>query len=188
MEPFIKDISLFKKYVHTTTCYFEYGSGGSTYYVANLPNVQKVYSVENDIEWANKVENNVKNDKLTLFRIKMPIYKNRFGTPTNEATKEMFLDYISSFSKLTNEEQKQIDLIMIDGRFRVACCLHVLTIINDNQTIMFDDFLNRNYYHVVLKYCDIIEKGSTMIILRKKKTIDYTELQSDFVKYMTEYR
>jgi hypothetical protein len=62
---------------------------------------------------------------------------------------------------------------MIDGRFRVACCLKCFEVINDDCYIIFDDFLNRKKYHVVLNYYDIIEKteDKRMVILQKKKNI-----------------
>ena len=62
---------------------------------------------------------------------------------------------------------------MIDGRFRVACCLKCFDKINENAYIMFDDFLDRKQYHIVLEYYDIIEKttDNSMVILKKKKNI-----------------
>ena len=42
---------------------------------------------------------------------------------------------------LSKTEQDSIDLVFIDGRFRVACCLKCYDIINDNCLIGFDDFL-----------------------------------------------
>ena len=41
---------------------------------------------------------------------------------------------------LSEEEQKEIDLVFIDGRFRIACCLKCFDIISDNCYIAFDDF------------------------------------------------
>lgn len=62
------------------------------------------------------------------------------------------------------------DLILIDGRFRVACCLKVFKQINKECFIAFDDFLDRKVYHIVLDYYDIIEKteNNSLVILRKK--------------------
>jgi hypothetical protein len=73
--------------------------------------------------------------------------------------------------KLSKKEKASIDLVFIDGRFRVACCLKCYNIINNNCVIAFDDFLNRENYHVVLDYFDIEEKteDNRMVILSKKK-------------------
>ena len=68
-------------------------------------------------------------------------------------------------------KQIEINLIIIDKRFRVACCLKCYDVIKDDCLIAFDCFLNRPHYHVVLEYFDIIEKtqDNRMAILRKKK-------------------
>ena len=72
---------------------------------------------------------------------------------------------------LTEDEQKKIDFILIDGRFRVACCLKLFDCIQENCMIAFDDFLNRPQYHVVLEFFDIIEESldKRMVILKKRK-------------------
>lgn len=75
---------------------------------------------------------------------------------------------------IENDKAKDIDLVLIYGRFRVACCLKCYDIIKDNCLIAFDDFLNRSGYHIVLEYFDIIEKtqDNIMVILKKKKNVN----------------
>ena len=65
-------------------------------------------------------------------------------------------------------------MVLIDGRFRVACCLKCYEVIKDNCLIAFDDFFNRKQYHIVLEYFDIIEKSkdNRMVILKKKKNVN----------------
>ena len=74
---------------------------------------------------------------------------------------------------LTKEEQQNIDLVFIDGRFRVACCLKCVDIMNPNCLVAFDDFLTRPQYHIVLDYFDIIDKTTDerMVILKKKENV-----------------
>ena len=59
---------------------------------------------------------------------------------------------------------------MIDGRFRVACCLKCFDVIGSDCVIAFDDFLDRPQYHVVLQFYEVIEKtiDKRMVILKKK--------------------
>ena len=96
---------------------------------------------------------------------------NTYGHPGKNATNIQKINYSSHITKLSKEEQNSIDLILIDGRFRVACCLKCYDIINDNCLIIFDDFFKRQHYHIVLEYFDIIEKteDNIMVILKKKK-------------------
>ena len=64
----------------------------------------------------------------------------------------------------------KIDFVLIDGRFRVACCLKCFGALDENALIAFDDFLNRPSYHVVLNYFEIIEQTADkrMVILKKR--------------------
>ena len=75
------------------------------------------------------------------------------------------INYSNQILLLDPNEIQKIDLILIDGRFRVACCLNCL--------IAFDDFLPREEYNIVLDYYDIIEKteDNNMVILKKKTNI-----------------
>ena len=93
-----------------------------------------------------------------------------WGRPGKNATDIQKKNYSNHILHLSKEEQDSINLILIDGRFRVACCLKCHDIMNDNCLIAFDDFLNRPYYHIVLDYFDIVEKtqDNRMVILKKK--------------------
>ena len=96
---------------------------------------------------------------------------NTWGNPGKDSTLEDWKNYNGQILNLNKEQQKKIDLIMIDGRFRVACCLKYYDVINDECLIAFDDFLNRKYYHIVLDYFEIIEKtqDKSLVILKKIK-------------------
>tara|TARA_B000000565_G_scaffold154016_1_gene116550 strand:- start:121 stop:339 length:219 start_codon:yes stop_codon:yes gene_type:complete len=53
---------------------------------------------------------------------------------------------------------EEIDTILIDGRFRVACALSIFPYINENTLVLLDDFINRqNQFSEVLKYYEIVK-------------------------------
>ena len=58
MEPWFgkNDKKMFYKYLKNTNVYFEYGSGGTTYQAGILNNIKKIYSVESDIQWQDKLK------------------------------------------------------------------------------------------------------------------------------------
>lgn len=165
------DIILFYKYLEKSKIYFEYGSGGSTYQASIRDNIKKIYTVESDIEWINKLKNIIKNKNITFIFNEMDTQPKTWGKFGENATNKQKINYSNQIKNLTKEEIYLIDLILIDGRFRVACCLKCYEIINDNCIIAFDDFLCREYYNIVLEYFDIIEKtdDNKMVILKKKK-------------------
>ena len=176
MEPYLSknDKNLFYKYLDNTNVYFEYGSGGSTYQASIRENIRTIYSVESDSEWRKKLKQIITKPSIRYIYNEMNTLPNNWGNPGKNATNIQKINYSNRMRKLSKEEQDSIDLVFIDGRFRVACCLKCYDIIKDTCLIAFDDFLNRTEYHIVLEYFDIIEKtqDNRMVILKKKKNVN----------------
>ena len=173
------DIKMFYKYLDKAKVFFEYGSGGSTFQASIRSNIKKIYSVESDKGWYNKVKKQITNKKLNYIYNEMDTQPNNWGQPGPKSTPSQKINYSNHMRNISQEEQKRIDLIFIDGRFRVACCLKCFDIIRQDCLIaLSDDFLDRNkkgyHYHMVLDYYDIIDqtKDNRMVILRKKQNID----------------
>ena len=177
MEPLlaINDKQMFYKYLNNSKIYFEYGSGGSTYQASIRNNIIKIYSVESDKKWLNILQQKITSNNVVHFFNEMNVQPNTLGYPGPNSTQAQCINYSNYIRKLTLEQQKSIDLILIDGRFRVACCLKCFDIINTDCFIVFDDFLDRPQYHVVLDYYDIVENtiDNRMVVLQKKKCIDF---------------
>ena len=116
MEPHLapSDKQMFYKYLDKCINYFEYGSGGSTVQASIRPNIKSIISVESDIEWYNKIKNLV--DNVHYIYNDMNVKPNTWGHPGNNATSLQKINYSEHFKKLG----KDSDLILIDGRFRVA--------------------------------------------------------------------
>lgn len=60
------DLLMFYKYLNNTKIYFEYGSGGSTYQASIRSNIQKIYTVESDLEWINNLKKIIINNNITF--------------------------------------------------------------------------------------------------------------------------
>lgn len=175
MEPHLSknDKMLFYKYLDIKTVYFEYGSGGSTIQANIRDNIKKIYSVESDIIWKNAIQNNISKTNITYFFNEMDTVPNTWGYPGKNATDLQRINYSNHIRNLNKEDRDAIDLIFIDGRFRVACCLKCFDIMNNDCVIAFDDFLDRPKYHIVLDYFNIVEQTSDnrMVILKKKMDV-----------------
>ncbi len=165
------DRIMFYRYLDNSKNYFEFGSGGSTYQASIRPNIEKLFSVESDPDWYNKLKTVVKNKNLDYKYIDLKTIPNKWGYPGPSATNQQKISYSDVICKINKEDSSKLDFILIDGRFRVACCLKCFDVIEENCLIAFDDFLNRNHYHIVLDYYEIVEKtkDNIMVILKKKK-------------------
>jgi len=176
MQPWLKpnDKSLFYNLLDNCNYYLEYGSGGSTYQANLRKNIEKIYSIESDIQWQNNIKKKTATDKINYIYVDMKTLPNNWGHPGKDATNEEKINYSEQIRLLDKDIINKIDLILIDGRFRVACCLKCHEVINDNTLIALDDYIPRlNMYGEVLNYFDIINQTSdnNMVILKKKNIV-----------------
>lgn len=184
------DIILYYKWLNNSKFYFEYGSGGSTYNSVINENIEYVFSVETDPIWYEKLCSKLINykNKFRYFFIDLNTSPNTYGVPggaklagvqgecslpKNIEEKNNWKKYSDVFIELDNDIKNNIDLILIDGRFRVCCCLKIFEHINFETIILFDDFKNRKWFQIVLNYFEIIDsnKNGNMVALRKKNVI-----------------
>ena len=137
------DDYLFKQYLLKCNLYFEYGVGASTNWV--LENTQSnIICVDTDKKWIDNIKVLNKSSRIKLNWVNLGDLEN-WGRPKSYYYRERFFDYISN---VWNFNEKA-DVILIDGRFRVACFLYSLINAKINSLIIFDDYNNRPYYHIV---------------------------------------
>jgi protein O-GlcNAc transferase len=169
MEPAIKPLDkiLFYKYLDKATHYMEFGSGGSTYQASIRPNIKSICTVESDLEWIQKLQTKITHPSIQYNYIDIQASPRNLGYPGNDCKPEDMKKY--SDVKIPSET----DLVLIDGRFRVVCCLKLIGQINENCIVVFDDFLDRPQYHGILDYYNIIDKteNNSLVILKKKGNI-----------------
>ncbi len=146
------DDFLFKKYLEDCNTYFEYGVGDSTIWV--LENTKSIIvSVDTDEKWINKVNIAKYKDRININWVNLGELEN-WGRPRTYKYRKHFFDYISNVWKFN----LKADVILIDGRFRVACFLYSLLNAKHNSIIIFDDYTNRPKYHVVEEVLQVYEK------------------------------
>ena len=148
--------------------YFEYGSGASTILADKLH--KKFISLELDKSYHKNVSKILKKKNIIYFNIgpvgeySYPLFKN----------KKLIKKYVETIDKYFKKKTYP-DFILVDGRFRVACCLNLLKFINKknfNTIILLDDFKKRSYYHMLKKYFYIKMIGRIALLLRPKKKFD----------------
>jgi hypothetical protein len=194
-----KEKELFEKYINISNNYYEYGSGGSTYLVCCKENINKIYAVESNTQWIDTIlshkvcYNRKENNKLIIkfYQInknpKQNILANHLKLDENQVFKLQWEKYSQSISELTQKELDSIDFVLVDGRFRVACCLMAINYVNNDCKIAIHDYYfsgkscNRyKTYCVVEKYLDKIEETEQLVIFKKKQNINLDELLKDY--------
>lgn len=107
---------------------FEFGSGNSTLFYANL--VKKVVSVEHDKEWFDKVVAAKAGNSAMIFCELQPD---------------------GDYSKTPLSLGEKFDIIIIDGRDRVNCCKQCLGALNDEGVVVLDN-TERDHYQPAIDF------------------------------------
>ncbi len=155
----------FLKELKKSRFYFEYGSGTSTLIADELN--KNYISIELDSAFYNLIHKKIKKkDKIKLFNIG-PV--GEYSYPILKI-KSKIINYVQSIDKYSKNKNFP-DLILIDGRFRVACCLNLLKfkkIIKNKTKIILDDYKNREEYHILQEFFSIKKIGRLGILKAKK--------------------
>ncbi len=140
-----KSVQRLGKLMAESTCYLEYGSGGTTLKAADI-GVPVIISVESDPDWLDAVDDKIK-DRSTRSEV-IFLYTDigptrEWGLPVDDAGWKNYPGYALDAWTECRSRGLQPDLILIDGRFRVACCLATLLFAKPGARILFDDYLDR---------------------------------------------
>ena len=158
----LNELKAFSYFMKPENIYFEFGSGGSTN-VASYYKLNNIYSVESDVNWHNKLKNNSINAIYLTVDLKT---NGNIGIPGPGTNVEDWKRYIQAYKSEYNA-----DIILIDGRFRVACGLDIFSKIKNNTLILIHDYENRDYYHILEKYYIKIRKWDTLSAFFKNPKI-----------------
>lgn len=174
-----KTNDFFKKTLKKTNFYFEYGSGNSTILIDKYR--KKFISVELDKKFYQLIYDNLKRKSGIIFvdmgvvgEFSYPIFKD----------KKKILEYIKTLNKFFTKN-KFPDFILVDGRFRVACCINIYLLIkkfNRHPIVILDDYKKRNHYKILNKIFDIRKIGRMALLKIKKNNkyfLDFNEFLMD---------
>jgi len=170
------EIKMFEDVVRNCGFYFEFGCGGSTFRACEL-GAKKIVSVESQKMWIDEIKQyeQVKvHPDITFLAI--DINAGDMGRPINNTKQNNFPLYSSAI-----DNYKNIDVVLVDGRFRVACACKA--VINRVQSILIHDFTNRAHYHDILPYIEIIKQTGTLIQARPKSDINMQDLEKLYENY-----
>lgn len=104
----------------------------------------------------------------------------RWGSPLTFASRKNFKAYADS---IWRHEEKP-DLVLIDGRFRVACLFVSLLNANVGTKILFDDYLGRPKYHVVEEVLKPVRFCGRQALFVKESEFDRDRLAEYAAEFM----
>lgn len=173
---------LFLKYLKQAQHYFEFGSGGSTVWA--VEHGLTVQGVESDPAWVQALQDQLGQQCQVAVADIGPT--GDWGYPLQIEQSDKFPRY----SQAILEHEQSFDLILIDGRFRVACTMaaiqHITKHHTQDSTIIFiHDFWNRPQYRSVLEFLVFIEQVDSAGVFKVKKNIELNDVADMWFKFST---
>jgi len=179
------ELSILHTQMNSATRFLEFGAGASTLYAASVPTIQQIDSVESSESFINEnlKPNPVISEAISagkLFFHVIDIGRTwLWGYPMGLCKKHQWPNYsLSIFSK-----KSEHDLVLIDGRFRVACTLNCILKTPEDCKIIIHDFWNRSDYKIVLPFLETKAKADTLGLFEKKEGIDRDKIKAMIEKY-----
>jgi len=159
----------------------EFGSGGSTLLAVRSTSLRRIWSVESDPAWLARLRGEAdivgaeRDGRLTLVHADIGAV-GPFGYPVDEARRATWPGYHQDVWR--DPATLETDLVLVDGRFRVACALQAVARCRPHTVILFHDFWNRTPYHPLLAFTDWLGSCDSLAILRRKPAIDEAQQQA----------
>ena len=181
-----RETALYRRLVRDSSGIVEFGCGRSTL-LALRHSRTRIYSVESDRDWIERLLNRrrvrraVESRRLCFHHSDLgPV--SEWGWPVNPLLAKQTVTYYSAIWSRVNNGT--IDLVLVDGRFRVACAIEALRHCPD-ATIVIHDFWNRPHYHDVLPALLCTDRVDTLGIFvarayLKPEFLDQLFLKSQF--------
>lgn len=184
----IDERELLIKYFKDSKNYLEFGPGGSTF-AALLNSNCRITAIESDQDWIDylrtyKFISDNENNRLNFIYVDIGKIKN-IGKPLNDEKKENYPNYSTGI--YNNIEAEDFDLALVDGRFRVACVLGIILNCKHDIKIMIHDYPEREYYHEIEEFLDVVETSDTLYVFKIKNDIDRNRVAEFYEKYKYQY-
>lgn len=193
MEPC--EIQMYERRLRAASRVCEFGSGASTGFALRA-GVSRIVSVESDAAWLRALEREplvqqaVADARLRLLHADVgPV--ERWGFPVDRQNKARWRVYPEAPWPVWNDLNEEPDLVLVDGRFRIACCLRTLqwwlaSSRNPDFTILLHDVSEkRPGYDAAFEWLELVERASTLCVFRPRIPPASSDLEAAYAKAAT---
>jgi len=165
------DRALFVDVMAGCWAYAEYGMGVSTRWVAKHTEAV-ISSVDTAGAWVDQTREAVPDLRHTLTHVDLGPVRN-WGWPVGYHLRDRFTDYMDAPWNVRDD----YDVVLVDGRFRVACFATVLLRARPGTRLVFDDYGNRPKYHLVEDYLEPVKRTKRQALFVVPDTVDRAALE-----------
>ena len=169
----------------------EYGAGASTVYFAKRG--ARVLSVETDPDFAKKIQRKVNKLRSSDITILTPTIgpTRQWGFPKDDTLTQRNLsnwrEYVEGPWRHAEASEFSPDVVLVDGRFRVASAAYSLIRLAQNErggTLIFDDYDREEYKPIHALVIEEQVEGKTAF-LRRRPDVDLQTCQAVYEANLT---
>lgn len=161
--PFSKaERECFQRYLAQCSNYWEYGCGGTTQMAYGMPHILNITSIECDKDYADEVS--AVCPKSTMIWVDVGAV-NEKGWPIETALAPTWFRY----SQIWTAAEKTYELVLLAGRFRLACALWIVLNPRGVKHMAIANFVDRPEYHALEEFVEIVELVDNLAIVRPKQ-------------------
>jgi hypothetical protein len=178
--------------------YLEFGMGGSTVLAAKRCSL--IVAVDSDNRWIETVSAQpdvaavVAADRAALLHADIGPLQD-WGFPADRSAVEQWSDYIRlPWAEWARRGEKP-NLVFVDGRFRLACCLSVVVAVGATRAlgtsprVLLHDFdAARSYYRPVLDYFEVESARRSLHLLRMQVDASPVAAMATMLRAMSDPR
>ncbi|TAJ92138.1 MAG: hypothetical protein EPO41_14615 [Reyranella sp.] len=149
--------------------------------------VSRIFSVESDVQYSRKVIGAALADRADLnLTMKTPDIgvTGAWGFPVNKEKFHLWPRYALDIWDDIQKVGQSPDLVLVDGRFRVACFMASMIFCNENAEILFDDYTNRTKkYGVAATLCKPTRIVGGMMVFHVPPKRLFPQLSAALARY-----
>lgn len=173
------EIDVLLHHLGSVKTYLEWGSGGSTRNFAQFA-TQEAHSIEHDLDWCQEMQRSNLPSHVHVHCVPVQRGTNGWGkqSPFEEGTYSQFREYVDKIAELNVD---LFDMVLVDGRARVAAAVKTLSYISGDSVVVLHDaeraFSKKRGYQDVWKYFDNVDSvggvdRQGLVVMRRKKKFD----------------
>lgn len=171
------EIALFDQALERAGVYLEFGSGGTTLAAAMRPGL-RCFSVEADKKWIARLMQRAEIRAAAAEKRLQLIHADigeigQWSLPVDPSADLAWENYCLGVWTLLPSAP---DLVLVDGRFRLACCILSLLACPPGTRILLHDFglkkRNRRNYGLVTQLAEITQSCDSLVMLQHKTDFD----------------
>lgn len=181
-----EELAQFLKLLERAHRYLEFGMGGSTI-LASVHPLERIWCVESNREWVEKCKRHdrvlaaLQDGRMAILHVDIGPIKG-WGFPADQTLSGRWpAYYLAVWGAIA---ASTLDLVFVDGRWRVECILQALLRVGNDCMLALHDFGDKRVsYAAILPFVEVVDQTRTLLSFKRKPDIDWYALMEEIPRH-----